>query len=99
VDDLEKEYAELEGRMVKAREQLAVFKAREDEKKQRRSTLLEQLAAEGVDVDDLEGEEARLQKEVREQMEEARGAVGRFEDQLEDRLKIEPESEHELEEV
>jgi len=101
VNDLEQEYADLEGRLVKARESLAVLNAREDEKKKRRAVLLDQLIAEGVDVDDLEGEEERLQKEVREQLEEANGAVGRFEVELEDRLgiEVEPEPQTDLEEV
>lgn len=96
VDDLEKEYAELEGRLVKAREQLAVFKAREEEKKKRRVVLLEQLVTEGVNIDDLKGEEERLQKEVREQLKEAAGAVDRFEAELGDRTEVVGESLAEL---
>jgi len=101
MNDLEQEYANLEGRLVRARERLAVLKAREEEKKKKRVVLLDQLVTEGVNISDLEGEEERLQKEVREQMDEATGAVGRFEVLLEDRLgvEVEPDPQTDVEEV
>jgi len=85
---IEEEYAQLEGRLVQARERLAVLNAREEEKKQRREALLKQLSIEGVDIDDLEGEEKRIQKEVGEELKEAEGAVDRFEAELKDRTEV-----------
>lgn len=78
----EMDFINLNNRLQKGREQLAVLTAREEEKKKEREALLKELKAAGININDIDGEMTRLKKEIQEDYEKAEKAVTEFERKL-----------------
>lgn len=76
------EYSNLTGRLAELRQRHAVLVAREEDKTRSRVGLEEELTAAGVDVSDLEGEEARLTREVDDALAAAALELDDFEQKL-----------------
>lgn len=76
------EYQDLTGRLTDLRQRRAVLAAREEDKAREREALEADLVAAGIDVADLDGEEARLVREVGEALDAATESLDQFESEL-----------------
>lgn len=83
----EQEYQELTQRVERLRESRAVLVSREAEKKIKRQLLEQELKAAGVDVEHIDLELARLEKEEAETLAAARTAVETAEREMSEALK------------
>jgi chromosome segregation ATPase len=79
----EHEFSQLTERLQRGREKLAVLKAREQEKAQERNELMTELKGAGIDLENLEGERERLEKEIQADYDKAEALVSDFEQKLE----------------
>jgi len=80
--DLEDQFRELDERLAGLQRDRAVLVAKEEEKAQRRSILVEELTAAGVNVGNLPGERQRLEAEAKAEYAAAEEEVRDFERQL-----------------
>lgn len=78
----QQEFVDLTDRLSSLKERWAVVKAREEEKQKERERLLEELRILGVDTNNLDGEEKRLESEIQEWLKKAKQSVDTFEQQL-----------------
>lgn len=80
--ELEDQFRELDEKLAGLQRDRAVLAAKEEEKATRRSVLVEELTKAGVNVDDLPGEQQRLEAEAVAEYAEAEKEVGEFERKL-----------------
>lgn len=78
----EDQYRALNARLAKMREKLAALTALEEQKAIERKELETQLKAEGVNVDKLDEEILRLEKEIKEALDSGKKTIDEFEKQL-----------------
>lgn len=83
----EQEYQELNQRVDRLRENRAVLVSKEEAKAVERQCLADELKAEGVNVDQIDAELARLEKEEAEALAAARTAVETAEREMSEALK------------
>jgi predicted nucleic acid-binding Zn-ribbon protein len=78
----EQEYSQLGDKLARLKQQQAVLVSKEQDKAQERADLEQKLKAAGVDVTKLDEEQKRLEAEVDQTYQKARGDVESFEQKL-----------------
>jgi len=79
MSDLEMQFRELDEKLTGLQRDRAVLAAKEEEKECRRAVLIQELTAAGVNVDDLPGEQTRLEAEAEAEYHKAEVDVKDFE--------------------
>lgn len=78
----ERDYKELVERLVQLEQRQAILISKEEDKRVERERLAQELAAAGVNLEDLDGEITRLTGEIQAHYDGMRDRIDRFEEAL-----------------